>query len=134
MKDFGTQRGLTSCDIGGMKRYRNLIAWQRCHELVLAVYRATEHWPANERFGLTAQIRRAAASAPTNIAEGSAKRGKAEFRRFLDIALGSLAEVSYQLELARDLGFLSEADWQAVEAARDAAGRVTWLLYRSLQP
>ena len=117
-----------------MKRYKQLIAWQRCHELVLEIYRVTDQWPANERFGLTAQIRRAAASAPTNIAEGSAKRGQAEFRRFLDISLGSLAEVSYQLELARDLGFLSEADWQAVEAARDAAGRVTWLLYRSLQP
>jgi four helix bundle protein len=115
-----------------MKRYKNLVAWQRCHELALAVYRATEQWPAAERYGLTAQLRRSAASAPTNIAEGSAKRGKAEFRRFLDISLGSLAEVSYQLELARDLGFLTVAEWEAIEAVRDAAGRVTWLLYRSL--
>jgi four helix bundle protein len=116
-----------------MKRYKQLIAWQRCHELVLVIYRATDQWPATERFGLTAQIRRAAASAPTNIAEGSAKRGRTEFRRFLDISLGSLAEVSCQLELARDLGFLSEAEWQEIEAIRDAAGRVTWLLYRSVQ-
>ncbi len=133
MKHFDARQERTTRDLGSMKRYKNLIAWQRCHELALAIYRATEIWPATERYGLTAQIRRAAASAPTNIAEGSAKRGKAEFRRFLDISLGSLSEVSYQLELARDLGFLREADWQAIEAARDAAGRVTWLLYRSLR-
>ena len=117
-----------------MKRYEKLIAWQRCHALTLAVYRATEAWPTAERYGLTAQIRRAATSAPTNIAEGSAKRGRAEFRRYLDIAIGSLAEVTYLLHLARDLGIISNSDWEAVEAVRDAAGRVTWLLYRSLRP
>lgn len=115
-----------------MKRYEQLIAWQRCHGLVLTVYRATEQWPATERYGLVAQIRRAAVSAPTNIAEGSAKRGKAEFHRYLDIAVGSLSEVTYLLRLALDLGFMSEEAWSQVEAERDAAGRVTWLLYRSL--
>jgi four helix bundle protein len=116
-----------------MKRYEQLIAWQRCHGLALSVYRTTEQWPATERYGLVAQIRRAAVSAPTNIAERSAKRGKAEFRRYLDIAIGSLSEVTYLLRLALDLGYMSKEVWSQVEAERDAAGRVTWLLYRSLR-
>ena len=116
-----------------MKPYERLVAWERSHGLVLAVYRATEKWPSAERFGLTGQLRRAAVSIPANIAEGVAKRGKAEYRRFLDIALGSLSEVCYLLRLARDLGLLNNAEWSAVESQRDSAGRATWLLYRSLR-
>jgi four helix bundle protein len=73
-----------------MVPYERFDAWKIAHQLALEVYAITERWPANERFGLTAQVRRAALSAPTNIAEGSAKRGSRELRRYLDIALGSL--------------------------------------------
>ena len=72
--------------------YRRFVAWQRCHELALAIYRATEHFPSAERFGLAAQARRAAFSAAANIVEGSAKRGSAEFARYLDMSIGSLNE------------------------------------------
>ena len=88
-----------------MVPYERFEAWQRCHELTRAIYLATATWPRSEIYGLVAQARRAAASAATNIAEGSAKRGRREFRRYLDIALGTLSELSYLLRLARDLGW-----------------------------
>jgi four helix bundle protein len=88
--------------------------------------------PRQERFGLTIQVRRAALSVPANIAEGAAKRGSREFRRFLDIALGSLAELSYLLRLSRDYGLLTEESWLALETQRDQTGRLTWGLYHAV--
>ena len=85
-----------------MIAYERFDAWRAAHHLALELYRATDTWPRSERFGLTIQMRRAALSVPTNIAEGAAKRGSREFRRFLDIALGSLAELSYLLRFSRD--------------------------------
>src|SRR3712207_1534901 len=92
------------------KRHERLKSWAACHDLTLAVYRATRTWPGAETYSLVAQARRAAYSAAANIAEGSAKRGSAEFRRFLNISLGSLAELSYILVLARDLAYLKSED------------------------
>ena len=112
-----------------MITYERFDAWRAAHQLALALYRATDGWPRNERFGLTIQIRRAALSVPTNIAEGAAKRGAREFRRFLDIALGSLAELSYLLRFSRDYGLLTEESWLALETQRDQSGRLTWGLY-----
>jgi four helix bundle protein len=114
------------------KRHEGLQSWVACHQLVLAVYRATTQWPSDERFGMISQARRSAYSAPANIAEGAAKRGHKDFARYLNNALGSLAELSYFLMLARDLGYLSPAAWGEMEAMRDHAGRLTWGLYRSL--
>ena len=113
-------------------RHQSLKSWVACHELVLAVYRETRRWPATEQYGLTSQARRSAYSAAANIAEGAAKRGNREFRRFLDISLGSLSELSYILQLARDLGYLKPEGWGEVEALRDHAGRLTWGLYRAV--
>jgi four helix bundle protein len=87
-----------------MLGHERLRAWELSYEFALAVYRCTEQWPKQERYGLTSQIRRAAVSVTTNIAEGAAKRGNREFRRYLDIALGSVAEVACLLKLAKDLG------------------------------
>jgi four helix bundle protein len=114
-------------------RHERLRSWIACHELALAVYKISAEWPARELYGLTSQARRAAYSAAANIAEGSAKRGKGEFRRFLDIALGSISELTYVLLLARDLGYLKPEIWGEIEAVRDHAGRLTWGLYRSLE-
>jgi four helix bundle protein len=111
-------------------RHKSLKAWVACHELVLAVYRETRRWPQTEQYGLTSQARRSAYSAAANIAEGAAKRGTREFRRFLDISLGSLSELSYILQLAKELGYLKPEEWGQVEALRDHAGRLTWGLYR----
>jgi four helix bundle protein len=114
----------------GMRPYERFIAWRRCHELALAVYAASAGWPAAERFGLTAQLRRAAFSAAANIAEGSAKRGTREFRRFLDISLGSLAEITYGLRLARDLRYLTPEAWTALDELATTASKTTWGLYQ----
>ena len=115
-----------------MANYQRFGAWERCHELCLAVYRSTNSWPTAERYGLTSQARRAAHSAAANIAEGSAKRGPREFRRYLDISLGSLSELSYTLRLARDLQILSEDQWQSLDEFHRKAGATTWLLYKSM--
>ncbi len=115
-----------------MAPYERLQAWQIAHELALRIYGSTDSWPSAERFGLTIQLRRAALSIPTNIAEGAAKRGPGEFRRFLDIALGSLAEVTYLLRFSRDRGLLTPEAWTELEALRNRAGQLTWQLYHAI--
>jgi len=100
--------------------------------LAVAVYRTTQSFPKSELYGLTSQLRRAAFSIPANIAEGSAKRGPAEFRRFLDIAVGSFAEVSYALLFSRDVGLLSPKAFDDLEPLRVEAGKLTWGLYATI--
>jgi four helix bundle protein len=113
--------------------YERFEAWQRCPELALRVYQATKSWPHEELYGLISQARRAAVSAATNIAEGSAKRGSREFRRYLDVSLGSLAELSYLLRLALELGYLEKSDVDQLLPLRERASQVTWSLYASLR-
>jgi four helix bundle protein len=116
-----------------VKRYESLEAWQAAHHLVLATYRVTKSFPTEERYGLTSQARRAAFSVAANIVEGSAKKGPREFRRFLDIAVGSLAELAYIFQLVRDLDLIEPAKWSELDQAREKAGRLTWGLYRSVR-
>ena len=116
-----------------MMPYERFLAWQRCHELLLLIYRSTNHWPKDERFALCQQARRAAYSAGLNIAEGSAKRGSREFRRYLDIANGSLSELSYILRIAMDLDYIDSQEWNKLEQLRVSAGQLTWKLYDSMK-
>ncbi len=90
-----------------MQRFTELKVWQMSHALVLQLYQLTGRFPREERYGLTSQLRRAAASVPTNIAEGSKRRTKQDYARFLNIAEGSLAETEYLVLLSRDLGYLT---------------------------
>jgi len=115
-----------------MLAHERLHAWRECHELVLAVYDVTNSFPKHELYGLTSQARRAAFSAAVNIVEGAAKRGSAEFRRFIDISIGSLAELAYILRLVRDLKLLSDADWKRLDRLRGRAGFMTWRLYQAV--
>jgi four helix bundle protein len=92
-----------------MQRFTDLAVWRRSHELALAVYKQTKPFPAEERFGLTSQLRRAAISVSANIAEGSKRRSAPDYVRFLNIAEGSAAETEALLMLARDLEFLPVA-------------------------
>jgi four helix bundle protein len=115
-----------------MMPYEKFEAWKVCHKLALEVYQITGQWPTSERYQLTAQTRRAALSAPTNIAEGASKRGRREFRRYLDIARGSLSELSYLLRFSKDCGILDDKTFTSVDELRDLAGKVTWGLYASL--
>jgi len=92
-----------------MKAFRDLKVWEKSHRLALQVYKATRKFPPEELYGLTSQIRRAASSIAANIAEGCGRGGDAEFKRFLQMAMGSASELDYHLLLARDLKFLSAA-------------------------
>jgi four helix bundle protein len=84
--------------------YRDLLVWQKAKALAVSVYRTTEHFPKSEVFGLTSQLRRAAISVPSNIAEGQGRGSKKEFAQFLCISRGSLLEVMTQAEIAAELG------------------------------
>ena len=90
-----------------MQRFTELTVWQRSHALVLQIYKLTREFPSEERFNLVSQIRRAALSVPTNIAEGSKRIGRSDYARFLNIAEGSLAETEYLLMVGRDLGYIA---------------------------
>ena len=98
-----------------MRDFKQLKVWEKAHNLVLEIYRTTHRFPAEERFGLTSQLRRAAASVPSNIAEGCGRGGERELSRFVSIAAGSASEVEYQLLLARDLGYLNSEQHQALD-------------------
>ena len=115
-----------------MMPYERLHAWKACDDLTIAVYTATEVFPRHELYGLTSQARRAAFSSAANIAEGSAKRGPREFRRYLDISVGSLSEVAYALHVAKRLEYLSLEEWRALDQTRAEASKLTWALCKSL--
>jgi four helix bundle protein len=89
--------------------YKDLIAWQKAMKFVRDIYQATRAFPAEETYGLTTQLRRAAISIPSNIAEGQARYSRREFCRFLAIARGSLAEIETQIAIAKDLDYLRPA-------------------------
>jgi len=91
-----------------MKTHKDLDIWKESLELVKTIYEVTAHFPKEEIYGLTSQIRRCAISIPSNIAEGAARSSKKEFIQFLYIALGSLAELDTQLLIAKSLGYLNE--------------------------
>jgi four helix bundle protein len=115
-----------------MMPYERFRAWHACDELTIAVYRATASFPRDELYGLRSQARRAAFSAAANIAEGSAKRGSREFRRYLDIAIGSLSELSYTLRLSWKLEYLNVEQWHELDDLREGASKLTWLLYKRI--
>lgn len=92
------------------KNYRDLIVWQDAIKIAKMVYQLVEKFPKHENYALADQIRRAAVSVPSNIAEGQARKSPGDFRRFLHIALGSLAEVDTQLILAQEFGYLGKED------------------------
>jgi len=94
-----------------MRNYKDLQVWEKAHKLTLVVYKGTQDFPKEERFGLTSQIRRSSASIAANLAEGCGRRSDGEMARFIQISMGSGAELSYHLLLARDLGFLQNSDY-----------------------
>lgn len=92
-----------------MRDFRELHVWNKAHGLTLDVYRTTKPFPTEERYGLTSQLRRSAASVAANIAEGCGRGSDADLRRFLQIPMGSASETEYHVLLARDLGYLDES-------------------------
>ena len=115
-----------------MKDFRTLEVWQKAHQVTLAAYRVTKTFPADERFGLTSQIRRAASSVPANIAEGCGRRGDAEFHRFLQIAMGSASELEYHLLLSRDLEYFNPSDHKVLTAEVQRVKKMLSSLIRTI--
>ena len=117
---------------GQIKSHRDLIAWQRSMDLVVAVYQACKAYPKDELYALTSQTRRAASSVPANIAEGQGRRSRKEFCQFLGNARGSLLELDTHLELALRLSYLKEENYQDLYRQLHEVGRLLNGLLRSL--
>ena len=113
------------------KSYKKLIVWQKADQLAREVYIETKHFPKEEIYGITSQLRRSALSIPTNIVEGSGRQSKAEMRRFTNIAMGSLFETEYLLEFCCGLGYLNNDSYEKLEALRKEAGGILWKFYKS---
>jgi four helix bundle protein len=116
-----------------IRSHRDLIVWQRAMGTVTEIYRVTNVFPATEKFGLTSQLRRAAVSIPSNIAEGYGRGTSQDYLRFLRISRGSLFEVDTQLLIATNMGFLSHDQYQQVENQLAETGRVLAGLIKSIE-
>ena len=113
--------------------FRDLLVWQKSMVLVKQVYAMTRQFPTDERFGLTSQMRRAAVSIPSNIAEGQARHSTGEFIQFISHAEGSVAELETQLEIAADLGYCTPSQKTAVLALAEEVRKMLNALRRKLQ-
>ena len=114
--------------------FRDLDVWREAMLLVQDVYMASRQFPADERFGLTSQLRRAAVSIPSNIGEGSRRKRRKAFLNHLDIALGSQGEVDVQIELAVRLGYLQTGESSKIQDRVARVGRMLNGLISSIQP
>jgi four helix bundle protein len=113
-----------------VQSFRDLQVWQRAMQLTVAIYRLTQEFPREEVYGLSSQIRRAAVSVPSNIAEGQGRLGTGEFRQFLGVARGSNFELQTQLEIAKTLGF---GDAKVIDEAESLSHEVGKMLYALLE-
>ena len=114
------------------KPHRNLLAWQKTMDLAVDVYQLTRKFPQEEMYALTSQLRRAAVSAPSNIAEGAAGRTRQQFSNFLSNAIGSLNEIDTQLELALRLGYVTRTDYDRLYQALDECLALTYGLRKAV--
>ncbi len=113
--------------------YKKLIVWQKADELVFLIYQITSTFPKSELYALVSQLRRASLSVPTNIVEGYARNSNPEFRRFVVIALGSLAETRYLLDVAVRLNYVDNKACQQTLFLSEEVGRLLWKFYQSLE-
>ena len=113
--------------------FRKIKAWQLADDLVLRVYQLSRQFPAEELYGLVSQLRRAVASVPANIAEGSNRSSNREFLLFLYIASGSMAEVDYFLNLSHRLGYLRDVEYDQLEEARRQSASTLQGLIKSVK-
>ena len=113
--------------------FRDLEAWREAMALTVRLYELSESFPPSERFGLASQLRRAAVSIPSNLAEGHARGATRDFVRFIGMARGSLAEVETQVDLACRLGYIGASDESSVAARCDKLGRILRGLRKSLE-
>ena len=120
--------------MGAIKSYRDLQVWQKGVQLASLVYQTSRAVPKDEQFGLISQMRRAAVSVPSNIAEGYGRRSRADYVRFLNVAMGSLFELQTQAEIAANLGYFNDAESQPLVADAREVERMLSALIRKLSP
>ncbi|MFP4107290.1 MAG: four helix bundle protein [Phycisphaerae bacterium] len=119
--------------MGKINSFRDLVAWQKGIELVKTIYMLTAKFPDDEKFGLVSQVRRAAVSVPSNIAEGYARRSRADYLRFLNIARGSTDEVETQLIVSKELGFANHRGLGEAMSSTKEVQRLLGRLIRSIE-
>ena len=112
--------------------YKKLNVWQKADGLAFEVYKLTKNYPKDEIYGLISQLRRAALSIPTNIVEGYARKGDKELARFINIAIGSMAETEYLLDFSKKLGYITEKEHESIELLRSEVGRLLWNFYKKV--
>jgi len=115
-----------------MNRYKELRVWEESMDIVTKVYKVTSRFPDSEKFGLTSQLRRAAVSIPSNIAEGAGRNNPKEFNQFLGIALGSSCEIETQLEIAQRLGYIEKKELDILLDHIDKIKNMTYKLQQTI--
>ena len=114
-------------------KFSDLDVWQHGHRLVVAIYKFTQSWPKEEQFGLTSQVRRAAVSITSNIAEGFSRATKSDKRHFYTMSHGSLTELQNQLLVARDVGYVNSADFDKLAEQSVTVHKLLTALIKSLK-
>jgi four helix bundle protein len=116
-----------------LKNYKDLKVWQKAYQLCITIYKITKHFPKEEQYGLTSQIRRSAVSVPSNIAEGYGRKTTQEYMQSLYIAYGSHCELETQIMLSKDLGYIKSDDFQELQQNIGDVERMLKALIKSLQ-
>ena len=116
-----------------IRTFKDLMVWQKSYQLALDIYKISKNFPSEEKFGLTSQIRRAAISVPSNIAEGYARRYIKSYISFLKISHGSIAEVETQILISKDLGYTKEETLKKIIIKCTEIQKMLWALIRSLE-
>lgn len=116
-----------------MADYKQLAVWQRAHQFTIGIYKVTLGFPQSEMFGLVSQMRRSAVSIGSNLAEGRGRGGDSEFRRFIQIALGSASEIEYQLLVAHDVGLLGSHEYKQLNREIGEINRMLWALHQKVK-
>ena len=119
-------------DTPSVKTFQDLKVWRKSHELVLEIYRITKDFPAEEKFGIISQLRRAASSIPTNIVEGHKRKSRKDFLHFLNLSDASLEETKYLLLLSKDLNYLNLSDFQSLTFKCEEVGRMLYVFQKNL--
>lgn len=114
-------------------RWKDLEVWQLADHLAYEVYQVTRSFPREELFGLASQLRRAALSVPTNIVEGYSRKGNRELAQFINISLGSLAEVKYLLLFSKRLGYVADQSFATLHHDTELLGRKLWRFYEKVR-
>ncbi len=114
-------------------RWKSLDVWKLADELAYKIFLASRNFPKEEIYGLTAQLRRAALSVPTNIVEGYSRKGDKELAHFINISLGSMAETKYLLHFAQRLGYLGDAEYKEMKDGYERLGQKLWKFYETVR-